>query len=143
MKKYLKRALIEVVEITEDGDYLVQDEGQNNDQYLIKNDVFESTYAEVTYGFGWAIQQLKSGKKVAREGWNGKGMFLYLVKGQEVSYENLRGEAKKVLAKTPANEENTVIINGHIDMRAADCSVVVGWLASQTDMLSDDWVIVE
>ncbi|MFJ7841600.1 DUF2829 domain-containing protein [Lysinibacillus sphaericus] len=93
--------------------------------------------------FGQAIEALKSGEKVARQGWNGKRMFLYLVNGQEVPYENMRGEAKNALAKTPANETNTVFINSHIDMKAADGSVVIGWLASQTDMLSDDWEIVD
>lgn len=93
--------------------------------------------------FGWALRQLKSGKKVARQGWNGKSMFIYLVHGQTIPYNNLRNQAKEVLATTPANEDNTVKINGHIDMKAADGSIVVGWLASQTDLLSSDWTVVE
>jgi Protein of unknown function (DUF2829) len=54
--------------------------------------------------FGQALEALKQGKKVARRGWNGKGMFIYLVRGQEVPYESLRNEAKKALAATPATE---------------------------------------
>lgn len=98
---------------------------------------------QAEFDFGLAISFLKEGEKVARKGWNGKGMFLYLVNGQEVPYKNMRGEAKNALAKTPANETNTVFINSHIDMKAADGSVVIGWLASQTDMLSEDWIIVQ
>lgn len=93
--------------------------------------------------FGKALEELKKGNKVARQGWNGKGMFIYLVKGQKVFYENLRNEAAKALDVT--NERNrgkTAIINSHIDMKAADGSIVVGWLASQTDMLAEDWQVV-
>lgn len=93
--------------------------------------------------FGEALEALKQGKKVARKGWNGKGMFIYLVRGQEIPYANLRNEAKAALANTPSTAENTVKINSHIDMFAADGSIVVGWLASQTDMLAEDWEIVE
>lgn len=93
--------------------------------------------------FGQALEYLKAGRKVARKGWNGKGMFIYLVKGTTIPYINLRNEAAEALAHTPANEDNTVVINSHIDMKAADGSIVVGWLASQTDMLAEDWEIVE
>lgn len=92
--------------------------------------------------FGQAIEALKSGKKVARDGWNGKGMFIYLVGGSIVPFEKLRNEAANHL-----NHENVpfddVCINAHIDMKAADGTIVVGWLASQTDMLAEDWQIVD
>ena len=93
--------------------------------------------------FGEALENLKVGNKVARKGWNGKGMFIYLTAGSEVPYEHLRGNCKKYLfgKRTPSKEGN-VVINGHIDMYAADGTVVIGWLASQTDMLADDWEIV-
>ena len=90
--------------------------------------------------FGQAIEVLKNGGKVARQGWNGKGMFLYLVKGFELDSNNLRNEAREKLFKD-SNEK--ILINSHIDMKAADGSIVIGWLASQTDMLSEDWVVIE
>ena len=93
--------------------------------------------------FGEAVQVMSKGHRVARAGWNGKGMFIYLVKGQEIPYDSLRGEAATALSTTPRNYKNTVRINPHIDMYAADGSIVVGWLASQTDMLATDWLIVE
>lgn len=92
--------------------------------------------------FGQALEALKDGKKVARVGWNGKGVFLYLVKGTQVKSSNLRNEALDHVGYM--GEGDTVVtFNAHIDMKAADGTVVVGWLASQTDMLADDWMIIE
>lgn len=88
--------------------------------------------------FGMAIEAMKQGKKVARRGWNGKGMWLCIQSGSVVNGDAMRNEpAKNYYAGKQCN------ICAHIDMKAADDSYVVGWLASQTDMLSDDWVIVE
>lgn len=92
--------------------------------------------------FGEAIEALKAGKRVARSGWNGKGMFIYLIEGTEVPVSQLRGAALEHVghSRPPFGTEQK--INGHIDMLAADGSIVVGWLASQTDMLAEDWVVV-
>lgn len=86
--------------------------------------------------FGGAIYALKQGKKVARTGWNGKGMWLILTSGRVV--ENL--EPNSFYEKS--GFEAPVTICSHIDMKAADGSMVIGWLASQTDMLAEDWVIL-
>lgn len=102
--------------------------------------VFEEAYRKTkNLTFGLAIEALKTGKKVAREGWNGKGMFVYLVNGNEVRRENLRNEADNHISK----EFGLVKICPHVDMKAADGSIVIGWLASQTDMLAEDWQVVE
>lgn len=90
--------------------------------------------------FGEALENLKSGYKVARKGWNGKGMFIYLTHERIVPYSKADLETQKAYI---THDKSTVKYNDHINMRAADGSVVVGWLASQTDMLSDDWEIVE
>lgn len=91
--------------------------------------------------FGQALENLKLGSKVARKGWNGKGMFIYLVDGREVLNSALRGEAFEHVA--PLSEPcDDVKIQSHIDMKASDGSIVVGWLASQTDMLAEDWDII-
>lgn len=89
--------------------------------------------------FGQAVEALKDGKKVARIGWNGKCMFIYLVSGSIVN--ELRGEAAVHVGQP--NEGDAQVINSHIDMKAADGSIVVGWLASQTDILAEDWAVVE
>lgn len=87
--------------------------------------------------FGEALEELKKGKKVARNGWNGKGMFLVLQNGSEISGNDMKNEPAKNYYG-----DSKVKICPHIDMKAADNSYVVGWLASQTDMLSEDWNVI-
>lgn len=83
--------------------------------------------------FGRAIVALVEGKRVKREGWNGKDMYLYLIKGSELSrglgygYGEYNGEPEFV---------------DTIAMKTAQNTIVVGWLASQTDMLTNDWMVV-
>lgn len=92
--------------------------------------------------FGQALEVLKKGKKVAGRGWNGKGMFIYLVTGTVLEAFELRNEAEThVGVNLPPYSH--VKINSHIDMKAADGSIVVGWLASQADLLAEDWEVVE
>jgi hypothetical protein len=100
---------------------------------------FDNAYQNVEVGvsFGHALLLLKQGKKVARSGWNGKGMWLILTPGRVVETLEPNSFYDKCGFQAP------VTITGHIDMKAADGSMVVGWLASQTDMLSDDWVVVD
>lgn len=91
--------------------------------------------------FGLAIEALKKGARVARAGWNGKGMWLALTPGSVIPFEAARSGACK--AQAEAEGVASITILSHIDMCAADGSIVIGWLASQTDMLADDWAIVE
>lgn len=81
--------------------------------------------------FGQAIEALKVGKKVARSGWNGKGMFLFLREGRLIT---------GVDPSTPMGGDFESL--PHICMRTADGKCCVGWLASQTDMLGEDWEVV-
>ena len=93
--------------------------------------------------FGQALEELKLGNKVARSGWNGKSMFIYLVEGSRVNINDLRNEAAKHFdADKDINRGRRIKINDHIDMKASDGSIVVGWSASQIDMLADDWDVV-
>lgn len=92
--------------------------------------------------FGEALEALKAGKKVARRGWNGKGMWLCIPLRdgpREIPAEGIWGEPNADYAK---RNGGTVKVMPYITMKAADGSIVMGWLASQTDMLSDDWEIV-
>lgn len=84
--------------------------------------------------FGQALEALKSGKQVTRAGWNGKGMFIYLVSGStfEVNRRPLLGIYPE---GTPIN------YRPHIDMKTVDGSCVP-WVASQTDILAEDWMLV-
>ena len=90
--------------------------------------------------FGWAINALKEGKKVARNGWNGKGMYLWLKPAAKIRYEWCKDPILKDIAEREGGEIEAL---GTICMKTADNKILSGWLASQTDMLSEDWMIVE
>jgi len=83
--------------------------------------------------FGQALEVIKSGGRVAREGWNGKGMFLFLVNGSTFTVN--REPLLSIMG-----EGTQVQYHAHIDMKTAQ-GYVVPWLASQSDILSDDWCI--
>lgn len=103
--------------------------------------------------FGSAIEALKSGARVCRESWNGKGMWLALTPGSIITLDKARAGAAAALANEllsgdhlnshPRPSDRSMVIGPHIDMRAADGSLVIGWLASQTDMLAEDWRVLE
>jgi hypothetical protein len=84
--------------------------------------------------FGYAISALKAGSKVSRSGWNGKGMFLFLVPGSVFKVNRA-----PLMGIYPEGTEITYC--SHVDMKTADGSIVP-WLASQTDILADDWETV-
>lgn len=97
---------------------------------------------EELFGFDRAINLIKNGMKVRREGWNGKGMWVALTPGSEFPKDLAKdGHAAKHRADEPGVDQIKLL--PHIDMRAADGSMVIGWLASQTDLLANDWCIVE
>ena len=83
--------------------------------------------------FACAIKALKEGYRIARKGWNGKGMYLYLVPANE--YPSVTDVAKEEFGEK-------VPYGAYIAMKTAD-GIVVPWTASQTDILSEDWVFVE
>lgn len=131
-----------------EGDYLVEYEGGYRsvspkkafeDGYMLEEEFMEEvTQSTLTIGsFGWAVEMMQrpagvlKGHKVARTGWNGKGMFLMLI-------------------HPTANDQYSVIekdgivgtLAPYIAMKTAD-NQLVPWLASQTDILAGDWEIVE
>lgn len=93
--------------------------------------------------FGQAIEALKEGKKVSREGWNGKGLFIFLNYGSKETPikegELVEGVRSDLFTQ---GDKDTVTRLPNLNMRAATGSTVTGWLASQTDILAEDWVIV-
>lgn len=82
--------------------------------------------------FGKAIQLLKEGKRVQRSGWNGKNQYIELA--SNISYKNTNGEI--------INSEHDAIGNKAIAF-VGTSGVQMGWLASQADMLAEDWKEVE
>ena len=105
-------------------------------------DVFERAYRPATgLDFGDALRALKAGYRVSRAGWNGKDMWLAL----SGSLEGRRIPAASFWSKHNA-EYAAQTVDGSanvlpcITMKTADGSILMGWLASQTDMLAEDWV---
>lgn len=71
-----------------------------------------------TFGVGWAVEAMKRGKRVRRRGWNGKGMHVFIL------------------------EPNSMVTQPFVAMYTADENIVP-WLCSQTDLLANDWEVVE
>lgn len=94
---------------------------------------------EGLYTFGEALEALKQGKKVARKGWNGKGMYLWLKPAAIIKAEWCKDPILRDIAEANGGEVEAL---GTICMKTADGKILTGWLASQTDMLLEDWVIV-
>lgn len=87
--------------------------------------VFEGVYRPTDgLSFGLAIEAVKKGMKIARRGWNGKNQYVELA--ERISYENAQHE----------------VIGNKALAFVGTSGVQLGWLASQADMLADDWVIV-
>lgn len=84
---------------------------------------------EATFGFSDAIKYVKRGLKVARKGWNGKKQYIQLA--TDISYKSADGEI--------VNCEHEAIGNMAIAFIGTS-GVQMGWLASQADMLAEDWV---
>lgn len=98
--------------------------------------------ALVNRNFGQAIEALKAGKRVSRKGWNGKGMFLFLLPAGTVPVKAIHDPAlREVIEKEVGCETFEAL--GSIRMFTADKKILTGWLASQTDMLAEDWEIFE
>lgn len=114
-----------------------------DDRFAAEHDLLVEAIHPDGISFGAAIEMMKRGKKVARKGWNGKGMWLCipLVDGpKEIPSAGIWGTLNAEYAE---RNGGTVKVMPYITMKAADGSIIMGWLASQTDMLSEDWIIVE
>lgn len=105
----------------------------NSVKIHIESYAFERT--DDLMDFGSAIMNMKEGHKVARTGWNGKGMFLYYVPAAK--YKRCTESARCI-----ADKNDMIDYGAYIAMKTAQGNVVP-WLASQTDMLAEDWLIVE
>ena len=97
-------------------------------------DVFEAAYRETSgMNFGLAIEAAKKGKKIARAGWNGKNQYVEL--GHDFSYT--------APGDIPVRPVQHLDIGSQALVFVGTRGRQVGWLASQADMLADDWMIVE
>lgn len=114
--------------------------GVNGEYYPCKPDIFDKTYdlvgcenmPVINLSFGKALEAAKRGDKIAREGWNGKGMFVYYVPANE--YKTTTEIAKKEFGET-------VKYNAYLAIKNVNGSVST-WVPSINDCLADDWMIV-
>lgn len=106
--------------------------------------------------FGQAIEAAKEGKLISREGWNGKGMFVFMRPADAIptsaipNIKSLPQAVKDWIDKNVDDKENQgesgltrVTFTAYLCMKAADNTIVNGWLASQTDMLATDWCVLD
>jgi hypothetical protein len=92
---------------------------------------------------GYAVNALKEGKRVAREGWNGKGMFLFLLPaGNALPTTIIHDKALRAVIESEL-QGDTFDALASVRMFTADKKILTGWLASQSDLLAEDWVILD
>jgi hypothetical protein len=128
----------------------------------VKNE-FEKQTDRIAYtlNFGDAIKALKEGKLIARKGWNGKGMFVFMRPSDKLSVEvivnnvkslpeSIKNHFKSKFSWTQQEaidgygpDKELIEFTPYLCMKAADGSIINGWLASQTDMLAEDWEIIQ
>ena len=149
MKTYIRTKIIDARPMTR-GEYNIfrgwqipENENPEDEGYLVKypdgyiswspKEVFEEAYRECdSMPFGLAIEAMKKGKKVKRKGWNGKNQYIELA--SNISY--------MTADKSIVNCEHDAIGNKAIAFFGTS-GVQMGWLASQADMLADDWVFAD
>ena len=150
MQKYIGPNIIEAVpairkggKVYEEGKPIPKSMDPTEEGYKVRypdgyeswspKDVFEEAYRPTDcMSFGLAIEAMKKGKKVARRGWNGKNQHIELA--TRISYMTAEGVF--------VNVEHEAIGNKAIAF-CGTSGVQMGWLASQADMLADDWEVVE
>jgi len=102
--------------------------------------------------FGEAVDAAKQGNVIVREGWNGKGMFVFMRPGDELPVNTLlsvKSLPKKVkdyyeLKHMPITHGKNpwIKFTPYLCMKTADDNIVNGWLPSQTDILTEDWSVI-
>lgn len=97
------------------------------------------------FDFSEALRRLKEGRKVARHGWNGKGMWIVMMPGLQLPAFSSQEPGAKVNDRTAKHIGVDTPLNSlpYLAMWTAQGQWLPGWLASQTDLLADDWAIVE
>jgi hypothetical protein len=131
------------------GGMIARNSENHADQWYVSKKFFRKNYktspcVPKKMNFGQAIELLKQGKRVAREGWNGLGMFLWLKPAAEIKSEWCSDPVWKRLVD---DNSGTIEALGTICMYTHGSTgrraILAGWVASQSDMLLEDWVEIE
>ena len=149
MKKYIGSKIVEAEAMSRSewheskGWPITMEEGWDGEGYKViyqdgyeswsPKEVFEAAYRRTDgMNFGLAIEAAKMGKRIARKGWNGKDQYVEL--GTDFTYRTLDGDG--LLCYHEDIDTKALVFVGTRGRQ-------VGWLASQADMLADDWMILE
>ncbi len=158
MERYLGVKLIGATPATH-GEYSIEKYGESsNSEFSIQNkdsegykvvyedgyvswspkEVFEKAYRPITnLTFGLAVEAAKQGFKIARKGWNGKGMFVVYQKG----YPQGIPSNKQTAEAFGINEGDLFVCNPYLQIKNVDGSASM-WVPSINDVLAEDWCIV-
>lgn len=177
MKKFIAIEIFMAIAMTL-GDYntkrgwvIPEDENPDDEGYFIEysdghiswspKNTFENVSREIkgNLPFGYAVEAAKMGLRIARKGWNGKGMFVFMRPADDLPIDFLIDKVKSLPKsvkdfylqdvtdengnRISAEESDMVKFTAYLCMKAADGTIVNGWLASQTDILAEDWEILE
>lgn len=104
-------------------------------QFMSKDEFEKSCRSAEDMTFGDALEAMKQGKRVARKGWNGKNMYVFLATDVEF---NTMADISEFYGSADGVEVLPMCV-----LRTAQGNMQPGWLASQADMLAEDWYIVE
>jgi len=136
----------------ETGDYVIR--GVKGEFYPCKPDIFKATYDAIDadddlappdgstgFSFGAALSYLLGGRKLRRAGWNGKGMYIVLMPGFKLPAWSDQSANAKVNDRTAAiiGKDTPLDAQPYLAMWTAAGQWQPGWLASQADLLADDW----
>lgn len=143
------------------GDWILKEPFPTGDRdfYPCKNEMFQATYQSLSANvkFGTAIEAVKIGKRIARQGWNEKNMFVFLRPADELTPDFIVDKVKSLPQSVKdavkekfhgethyaSGDEIKVNFGAYLCLYAADGSIANGWLPSQTDVLAEDWVILD
>lgn len=110
----------------------------NNEQIYIENYDFGTADDEDKMNFGDALECAKMGARITRAGWNGKGMYVFLATDTHFHTEADLSKFNPGRVED-CTEENKVEVSDMLVLRTAQGTLQPGWLASQSDMLAEDW----
>lgn len=123
-----------------------ESEHDNHVSWLPK-ELFDKTYqgTDQNMSFGHAIEMAKDGCKIARKGWNGKNMFVVYMPPLQLPPHSTNEPGPKVNDRTAKHIGKDTPLNSqaYFAMFNAQKEWIPGWLASQSDMLANDWVVVD
>lgn len=123
---------------TQDVLYTLQNIAADDWEIVVDYDAETPSFNIQTFTFGEAVSRMKRGAKVSRKGWNGKGMYVVYRTGYPDGIECNKNTADAL----GVAEGTVIVIRPYMQMKCADGTFQM-WLASQSDILADDWYCLE